>query len=124
MDVLTLPFPLGLGSSPPSSSFPPFTLLLFFPSITNFFLFLLFYLFIYLSIFLSFCFIYMLFLVCLTLGIGFTFPGCCTSQYQGATTLLRFPPTTLKLHQPYWLGSCLLTPITLHLSLYKPHTKS
>ena len=81
-------------------------------------------LFIYLSIFLSFYFIYMLFLLCLALGIGFTFPGCCTSEYHGATTFLCFPPTTLTLHQPYWLGSCLLTPITLHLSLYKLHTKS
>jgi len=66
----------------------------------------------------------MLFLVCLALGIGFTSPGCCTSEYHGATTLLPFPPATLTLHQPNWLGSCLLTPITLHLSLYKPHTNS
>ena len=89
-----------------------------------FFLFFLLYLFIYQFFFLLFHIYADPVSSCLELGIGFTFPGCCTSQYHGATTLFHFPPTTLTLHQPYWLGSCLLTPITLHLSLYKPHTKS
>ena len=117
------PLSLDSSSSPASSSFPPSTFL----SIPIFLSIFCFPYYIYLFINFSFLLFHICVVPsssCLALGIDFTFPGCCTSEYHAATTVLPFPPATLTLHQPYWLGSCLLTPITPQLSLYKPHTKS